>query len=119
MTDKIEQPLFFPEAMLDHIQREAARLDRSMSWCVQKAWEIAGDRVAGLAPGTSDEDAVAVARRLFPEPARSRKQTLFFPRVMHERITAEASRQDRSFSWLVQHAYSLAIEEIAGIPSSE
>ena len=118
MTDKIEQTLYFPEPMLDHIQREAARLDRSMSWCAQKAWMIAGTRVAALAPGASDEAAVKVARRLFPEPSDKRRQTLFFPRAMLEQIATEAERQDRSFSWLVQHAYCLAVEELAKLPSS-
>ncbi len=40
-TDKRKQSLYFPEAMLHEIQEEAARLDRSLSWVVQRAWKIA------------------------------------------------------------------------------
>jgi uncharacterized small protein (TIGR04563 family) len=40
-TDKRKQSLYFPEEMLVEIQQEAARQDRSLSWIVQKAWQIA------------------------------------------------------------------------------
>jgi uncharacterized small protein (TIGR04563 family) len=40
-TDKRKQSLYFPESMLDEIQREAARLDRSLSWIVQRCVKIA------------------------------------------------------------------------------
>ena len=39
-TDKRKQSLYFPEAMLQEIQREAARLDRSLSWIVQRCVRI-------------------------------------------------------------------------------
>ena len=35
-TDKRKQSLYFPEMMLKEIQREADRLDRSLSWIVQR-----------------------------------------------------------------------------------
>jgi uncharacterized small protein (TIGR04563 family) len=35
-TDKRKQSLYFPEMMLKDIQREADRLDRSLSWVVQR-----------------------------------------------------------------------------------
>jgi uncharacterized small protein (TIGR04563 family) len=35
-TDKRKQSLYFPEAMLADLQREADRLDRSLSWVVQR-----------------------------------------------------------------------------------
>jgi uncharacterized small protein (TIGR04563 family) len=40
-TDKRKQSLYFPAEMLAEIESEASRLDRSMSWLVQKAWKIA------------------------------------------------------------------------------
>ncbi len=40
-TDKRKQSLYFPETMLQEIKEEAARLDRSLSWIVQRAWKIA------------------------------------------------------------------------------
>ena len=39
-TDKRKQSLYFPEAMLQEIQKEAARLDRSLSWIVQRCVRI-------------------------------------------------------------------------------
>ena len=45
MSDKRKQSLYFPEKYLDEIRAESIRQDRSMSWVVQKAWEIARDTV--------------------------------------------------------------------------
>lgn len=40
-SDKRKQSLYFPEAMLLEIQQEATRLDRSLSWVMQRAWKLA------------------------------------------------------------------------------
>jgi uncharacterized small protein (TIGR04563 family) len=40
-SDKRKQSLYFPETMLQEIKEEAARLDRSLSWVVQRAWKLA------------------------------------------------------------------------------
>ena len=40
-SDKRKQSLYFPEEMLREIIAEAARLDRSLSWIMQRAWQIA------------------------------------------------------------------------------
>lgn len=40
-ADNRKQSLYFPEQMLDEIQREAGRQDRSISWIVQQAWRVA------------------------------------------------------------------------------
>lgn len=39
-TDKRKQSLYFPESMLQEIKEEAVRLDRSLSWVVQRAWKL-------------------------------------------------------------------------------
>ena len=39
--DKRKQSLYFPEEMLNEIQNEANRQDRSLSWIVQQAWKVA------------------------------------------------------------------------------
>ena len=39
-TDKRKQSLYFPESMLQDIQLEAARLDRSLSWIVQRCVKL-------------------------------------------------------------------------------
>ncbi|TMB21590.1 MAG: TIGR04563 family protein, partial [Deltaproteobacteria bacterium] len=40
-NDARKQSLYFPEDMLNEIQSQAQRLDRSLSWVVQQAWKIA------------------------------------------------------------------------------
>lgn len=40
-TDKRKQSLYFPEHMLATIQHEAERLDRSLSWIVQRCVKVA------------------------------------------------------------------------------
>jgi uncharacterized small protein (TIGR04563 family) len=52
-TDKRKQSLYFPEVMLQEIQREAARLDRSLSWVMQRAWKLARAELRKL-PTTTD-----------------------------------------------------------------
>ena len=59
-TDKRKQSLYFPESMLQEIKDEAARLDRSLSWVVQRAWKIARIDIRKLPSvnevGEDDED---------------------------------------------------------------
>lgn len=46
-----------------------------------------------------------------------RKQSLYFPEDMLSEIQFEATRLDRSMSWLVQQAWKIARPELAKIPS--
>ena len=46
-----------------------------------------------------------------------RKQSLYFPEEMLHEITAEATRQDRSLSWIVQRCVKIALPEIRKLPS--
>ena len=46
-----------------------------------------------------------------------RKQSLYFPETMLEEIKYEAYRQDRSLSWIVQRAWTIARDEIRKFPS--
>lgn len=61
-SDKRKQSLYFPEAYLEEIRGESLRQDRSMSWIVQKAWEIARETVMrfpsanDLLPGEEEEE---------------------------------------------------------------
>ncbi|WP_242342991.1 TIGR04563 family protein [Anaeromyxobacter terrae] len=48
----------------------------------------------------------------------ARKQSLYFPEEMLQQVQEEAIRQDRSLSWIVQHAWRLARERISRLPSS-
>ncbi len=53
-SDKRKQSLYFPEEMLAEIQREAARLDRSLSWVVQRSWKFARGTLQEF-PSSNDE----------------------------------------------------------------
>lgn len=46
-----------------------------------------------------------------------RKQSLYFPQDMLKQIKDEATRQDRSLSWIVQKAWRAARKEITSFPS--
>jgi uncharacterized small protein (TIGR04563 family) len=46
-----------------------------------------------------------------------RKQSLYFSDPMLKEIEAEATRQDRSLSWIVQRAWKAARAEIAKMPA--
>lgn len=37
----IDVPVFFRGGMIDDVRKEAKRLDRSVSWLMQRAWKIA------------------------------------------------------------------------------
>ena len=47
------------------------------------------------------------------------KQSLYFPKEMLAEIQAEAARQDRSLSWIVQRAWHIAKKEMAKMPGIE
>lgn len=61
-SDKRKQSLYFPEEYLDEIRAESLRQDRSMSWLVQKAWEIARETITQFPsandylPDTADDE---------------------------------------------------------------
>ncbi len=52
-TDKRKQSLYFPESMLKSIQHEADRLDRSLSWIVQRCVKVGMMELKKL-PSTDD-----------------------------------------------------------------
>jgi len=52
-TDNRKQSLYFPEEMLQEIQKEAHRQDRSMSWIVQTAWKLARNEIKKM-PSVND-----------------------------------------------------------------
>jgi uncharacterized small protein (TIGR04563 family) len=59
---KIKQSLYFPEDMLQEIQQEAARLDRSLSWVVQQGWKRARAQIKAFPSSTDDADSLADPR---------------------------------------------------------
>ena len=46
-----------------------------------------------------------------------RKQSLYFPEDMLKEIQKEATRQDRSLSWIVQQAWKMSRDKIQSFPS--
>lgn len=58
-SDKRKQSLYFPEAMLQEIKDEAARLDRSLSWIVQRAWKLARLEIKKIPSVNEVEDSPA------------------------------------------------------------
>ena len=44
-----------------------------------------------------------------------RKQSLYFPEEMLKEIVSEATRQDRSLSWIVQKAWKASRKDIKSI----
>ncbi len=46
--DRHRQSFYLPEAMLDEIRAEAKRLNRSVSWVVQRAWKLAKHELGQL-----------------------------------------------------------------------
>ena len=55
-TDNRKQSLYFPEAMLEDIKTEAARLDRSLSWVVQRAWKTARAEIRKIPSSQTVDD---------------------------------------------------------------
>lgn len=61
-SDKRKQSLYFPEDYLEEIRAESLRQDRSMSWLVQKAWEISRETIMQFPsandylPGDADDE---------------------------------------------------------------
>ncbi len=53
------------------------------------------------------------------QPSEKRKQSLYFPEEMLREIQEEATRQDRSLSWIMQQAWRSARERIAKMPGMD
>jgi len=73
-TDKRKQSLYFLDDMLHEIMGEAVRLDRSLSWLVQRAWRLASEEVRkfpSMAHSHLVEAPETVPRAPVPRPARA------------------------------------------------
>jgi uncharacterized small protein (TIGR04563 family) len=53
------------------------------------------------------------------QPTEKRKQSLYFPEEMLREIQEEATRQDRSLSWIMQQAWRSARAQIAKMPGMD
>jgi len=52
------------------------------------------------------------------QTSSKRKQSLYFPEEMLSEIQEEATRQDRSLSWIVQRAWNAARFKIGKMPGT-
>ncbi len=67
-ADGRKQSLYFPEGMLQEMKEEAARLDRSLSWVVQRAWKLAKPEIAHLpSMGDAGDEGASVDATEAPE----------------------------------------------------
>lgn len=57
-ADAKKQSLYFTGNILQEMKEEAARLDRSLSWVVQRAWKLAKADIAKI-PSMGDADDAA------------------------------------------------------------
>jgi uncharacterized small protein (TIGR04563 family) len=111
MSEQVrEQTLYIPVPEVQVLQREAARLDRSVSWCLQQAWTRARAQIGELPSAPQEEQDEVVA-----PPVEKRKWTIFFPAGMLAEIREEAGRLDRSLSWVVVRAWELAGPEVVAL----
>jgi uncharacterized small protein (TIGR04563 family) len=53
VKDRRKQSIYFPEAMLAEMHRQAERLDRSLSAIAQEAWRKARGQIMSM-PGAND-----------------------------------------------------------------
>ena len=51
----VRQTFYIPESMLQEIEEEAVRLDRSAAWVVVRAWILARDRIKEMPSLHADE----------------------------------------------------------------
>jgi len=99
--------------MLQEIQAQALRLDRSVSWVVRKAWEIAAAELS-----TRDNDWIS---ELMAAHAVDdlRKQTVYLPPELVAELRRESARLVASLSHVVLGAYVHARDAIAAISHND
>ncbi len=54
MADKRKRSFYLPEDFIEEMEKEALRLDRSVSWILQRAWIEARETIKGY-PSVDDD----------------------------------------------------------------
>jgi uncharacterized small protein (TIGR04563 family) len=93
-VDRVCMPLYFKAETLKAMSAEAARLDRSLSWIVQKGWLLA--------------KGIEVRSGALPDGGDRTKQSLYYPIDIYDEVEREADAEDRSKSWIVVRALDRA-----------
>lgn len=110
--EKYEQALYWTDSMLQFIQDQATRTDRSLSNLVQLAFIKTREEIAA-----SDRAQLEAAKRGFD--GDKRRQTLYFPGEMLDAMEAQAARLDSSLSFVAQSAVALARDAILALSEAE
>ncbi|MGE0869508.1 MAG: hypothetical protein AB7P03_13155 [Kofleriaceae bacterium] len=110
--EKYEQPLYWPDSMLQFLQEQATRTDRSLSNLVQLAFASTREAIAA-----SNYGQLIAAKQSFG--GDKRKQTLYFPGEMLDAMEALAARRDNSLSFVAQCAVALARDTMLAVPEAE
>lgn len=95
-----DQALYWKSDMLEDIQREATRLDTSLSKTVQAAWRRVRDKIAASERGD-------LAPLLASYGGDKCKQTLLLVGDILAEIQDQATRLDSSLSFIVQCAWAV------------
>ena len=91
--------LFFAEPLLAQVAAKARELDTSLSWVLQRAWQVGGSRIEGVRLGE-----LVQARRV--------RESLYLLTDQWAEIKERAARDDTSMSSLVQRALVVALPEL-------
>ena len=109
-VQKLLVPLLWPEDMLRAIEEQARRLDRSLSWVVQKAWMVVRNDGGRTVPQGED---------LLPRGGSPRKQSIDLPLDIYAELAGIAAREDRSMSRVMQLALAVAWPVITDLPGPD
>lgn len=111
---KLTVSLYFSESILREIQAEAHRLDRSLSWIMQKAWEVSKSCSTAQADGN---ERCSESGPIFVAAGRPQRQTFYLPVDFYEELLTIAADEDCSMSKVMQRALVAAWSEIKNMPS--
>lgn len=48
--------MYFPQEQAEELRAEAKRLERSMSWVIQRAWQIAREEIRKMPSAPSEQE---------------------------------------------------------------
>ena len=110
-TDKRKQSLYFPESMLQEIKEEAARLDRSLSWVVQRAWKISRLEIKKL-PSVNDVEGVGEPASVHRDPADADAFDRLDEMRGGEQPGVESGRAERRFDHGADRAFPVGSRDM-------
>lgn len=114
---KAPRTLSLPRAVIEEIQNETMRIDRSPSWIAGKAWEAARAELGGLAgPGAVDQ---RIADLAGAEGGDRHEHAIHLPVAVITDQDELAKKLDSSPSELMHLAWLLGRGSISDQPSSD